>query len=89
MLRRDPGGVEYLCAARDSGTVGTNDGNLISRIDALGALGRGFGAFAPLAAFAGLREEGPDPGAVDEVAGSAKGESEEQVEEYTVCCVSW
>lgn len=79
------------CSARDGGAIGAQDGHLIARIDAF-APRRGFaGAGGVFPAGAGapfLREEGGDPGAVDEVTCAAEDGGEEEVEEEAVGGVS-
>jgi hypothetical protein len=82
----DPALIEStsLCAAGDSRAVSANDGNLVGGVDLL-ALARGTrGAFTTLAAATLLGEESGDPGVVDEVADTAEGGEEEEVEEDAV-----
>lgn len=81
MRRRDPALVVRLCARCDSRAISANDGDLVSGVDLLGALGRLLRALAALAAALLLGEEGGDPGVVDEVEGSAKDAEEHEVEE--------
>jgi hypothetical protein len=83
---RDPALVEStsLCAASDGRAVGTNDGNLVGRVDLLGLAGGALGALAALAAAALLGEESGNPGVVDEVDDTAEGGEEEEVEEDAV-----
>jgi hypothetical protein len=83
---RDPALVECtsLCAAGDSRAVSTDDGDLVGGVDLL-ALARGTrGALAALAAATLLGEESGDPGVVDEVADTAEGGEEEEVEEDAI-----
>jgi hypothetical protein len=82
----DPALVESasLCAAGDSRAIGADDRNLVSGVDLLALAGRARGALAALAAAALLGEEGGDPGVVDEVADTAEGGEEEEVEEDAV-----
>lgn len=70
-----------LRAAGDSRAVSTNDSDLLSRIDLLGALRRLLSALATLAATLLLGEEGADPGVVDEVDGSSESTEEDKVKE--------
>lgn len=92
----DPALVVRLGAARgnDGGrAVRARDADLLARVDFAVPLGGGAGAGGVFAsrgggggggggALFGLREEGGDPGAVDEVDGSREEGEEEEVEEY-------
>lgn len=80
MRGRDPALV-VLGAGSYSRTISTDNGNLLGGVDLLGALGRLLGALATLAAALLLREEGGNPGVVDEVDGSSEGAEEDKVEE--------
>jgi hypothetical protein len=79
--RGDPALVVGLCAGGDSGAVGTNNSNLIGRVDLLGAERRLLRALATLAAALLLGEEGGDPGVVDEVGDSAEDAENNEVQE--------
>jgi hypothetical protein len=79
--RRNPALVIGLCAGGDSGAVGTNNSNLIGRVDLLGAERRLLRALATLAAALLLGEEGGDPGVVDEVGNSAEDAQNNEVQE--------
>lgn len=89
MPRRDPTLIIRLRARRDRRPIGSNDRDLIAGIDLLGPGGGLFGAFGAFAAALFLREEGRDPGAVDEVAGAEEGGEEEEVEEYAKLGGGW
>jgi len=78
--RGDPARV-VLGAARDGGAISTDDGNLLGRVDLLGATGRLLRALTALAAATLLGEEGGDPGVVDEVDGATEGAQQDEVEE--------
>jgi hypothetical protein len=82
--RRDPALIVRLCAAGDSGAVSADNGNLIGRVDLLGAERRLLRALAALAATLLLGEEGGDPGVVDEVRDSAEDGENDEVQEDTV-----
>lgn len=77
----DPALIVGLGARRDSRTVSADNGNLVSRVDGLGALRRSLGALATLATALLLREQSRDPSVVDEVAGAGENGSENEVEE--------
>jgi len=80
---RDPALVVCLGARGDSRAVGTNDSNLVGRIDSLGSARRLLGTLTTLAAPLLLGEEGADPGVVDKVDSSAESAKDDKVEEYT------
>jgi hypothetical protein len=82
--RRDPALIVRLCAAGDSGAVSADNGNLVGRVDLLGAERRLLRALAALAATLLLGEEGGDPGVVDEVRDSAEDGENDEVQEDTV-----
>ena len=73
-----------LGTSGDSRAIGANNRDLVSRVDLLGSLRGSLSALAALAAPLLLREQSRDPGVVDEVAGSAEGGEEEEVEEDAV-----
>jgi hypothetical protein len=79
--RGDPALVVGLCAGRDSGAIGTDNSNLISGVDLLGAERRLLRALATLTAALLLGEEGGDPGVVDEVGDSAEDAENNEVQE--------
>ena len=81
VMRRDPTLIVGLRTRRNSRTIRSQDAHLVRRINLLGAAS---GALSTVAAFAStrfLREEGGDPGVVDEVACSGKDGQEEEVKE--------
>lgn len=78
---RDPALIVGLCAGSDSRTISTNDGNLIGGVDLLALARRRLSTLTTLAAALLLREEGGDPGVVDEVHGSTEGAKEDEVQE--------
>jgi hypothetical protein len=82
--RRDPALIVRLCAAGDSGAVSADNGNLVGRVDLLGAERRLLRALAALATTLLLGEEGGDPGVVDEVGDSAEDGENDEVQEDTV-----
>lgn len=82
MLGGNPAGVVALRRG-DSGAISTDNGDLLGGIDLLGAAGGALGALTALAAALLLREEGGDPGVVDEVDGAAEDAKENEVEEET------
>jgi hypothetical protein len=85
--RRDPALIVCLRARGDSGAVSTNNGDLVSGVNLLGALGRPLRALSTLAAALLLREEGGDPGVVDKVRDSTKdAENDEVQEDAGVAC---
>jgi hypothetical protein len=77
----DPALVVRLCPAGDGGSIGTHNGNLLSRVDLLGAARRLLRTLAALAAATLLGEKGGDPGVVDKVDGATKGSQEDDIEE--------
>jgi hypothetical protein len=77
----DPALVVCLCARSNSGTVSTNDGDLVSRVDLLGSQRRLLRALATLAATLLLGEESSDPGVVDEVGNAAEYAENDEVQE--------
>lgn len=77
----DPALIVGLSTRGDSGTVSTDNSNLVGGVDLLGASGGLLGALAALAAALLLGEEGRDPGVVDEVDGSGEGAQEDSVQE--------
>ena len=81
MVGRDPGLVVGGSTAGDSRTIGTDNADLLGRIDLLGTAGRALGALAALAATLLLGEEGGDPGVVNKVDGTSKDTAEDEVEE--------
>lgn len=83
MRGRNPALVVDL-GARDGGAISANNGNLLGRVDLLGATGGLLRALATLASATLLGEEGGDPGAVDEVDGSGEDSEENKVEEDAV-----
>lgn len=80
MRGRDPALV-VLGAGSDSRTISTNNSNLLSGVDLLGALGGLLSTLTTLATTLLLGEESSDPGVVDEVDGSSEGAEEDEVEE--------
>ncbi len=84
MSRGDPALIICLGPTRDSWAIRTDDTDLVSGINFLGATRRSLGALAAFAATALLGEESADPGAVDEVASTGEGGEEEKVEEDSV-----
>lgn len=84
MAGGDPGLVVCGGAGSDGWAIGADNGYLLSRSDLLDASGSTLGTLATETTALLLWEEGGDPGAVDEVAGTAKGSSEEEVEEDAI-----
>ena len=84
MSGRDPALIICLGAARHRRAIRTNNTDLVSGINLLGAAGGLLGALATFAAAALLGEEGGDPGAVDEVASAGESGEEEEIEEDSV-----
>jgi len=84
MLRGDPALVIGLSSGCDSRVVSTNNTSLVGWVDFLATAGRCFGALATFTTTALLREEGGDPGVVDEVDGSTEGCEKDGIEEDTV-----
>lgn len=82
-MSRDPAFVVCLRTTRDSRTIGPSNSYLVGGIHFLSSE-RLPGAFAALAAAGFLREEGGDPGFVDEVEGAEEDSEEEEVEENSV-----
>jgi hypothetical protein len=83
MRSGDPALIVSLGSRGNSRTISAQDGDLISGVDLLAATGRALGALAALAAALLLREEGSDPGVVDEVDGSGEDAGEDCVQEKT------
>jgi hypothetical protein len=81
--RRNPALIVRLCAGSDSGTISTNNGNLVGGVDLLGTKRRLLCALATLAAALLLGEEGGDPGVVDEVRDAAEDAKNDEVQEDT------
>lgn len=81
MVGGNPGLVVGLSTAGDSRTVGTNNADLVGRVDLLGATGGALGTLTTLSAALLLGEESGDPSVVDEVDGSSKDTGEDEVEE--------
>ena len=84
MSRWDPALIIRFGSARHRRAIRANNADLVSGVDFLRAAGGFLGALAAFAATAFLREEGGDPGAVDEIAGAGEGGKEEEVEEDAV-----
>ena len=84
MLRGDPALVIGLSSGCDSRVVSTNNTSLVGWVGFLATAGRYFGALATFTTTALLREEGGDPGVVDEVDGSTEGSEKDGIEEDTV-----
>jgi len=83
MLRGDPALVIGLSSGCDSRVISTNT-SLVGWVDFLATAGRCFGALATSTTTALLREEGGNPGVVDEVDGSTEGCEKDGIEEDTV-----
>ena len=81
MVGGNPGLVVGLSTAGDSRAVSTNDSNLVSGVDLLRATRGLLSALTALAASFLLGKEGGDPSVVDEVDGSSKDTSEDEIEE--------
>lgn len=82
MLGRDPARIiSFRTGSGDGGTVSADNGNLLGWVDLLGAAGRLLRTLTTLAAALLLREEGRDPGVVDEVDRAAEGAEENEVQE--------
>lgn len=81
MVGRDPRLIVGGGTAGDSRAVSTDNADLLSRVDLLGTARGALGALAALSATLLLREEGGDPGVVDEVDGTSKDTAEDEVEE--------
>lgn len=81
VVRRNPALVVGLRSGGDSRAISANNADLIGRVDLLGPSRRALGALTTLSATLLLREEGGDPGVVDEVAGSGEDAKEDEVEE--------
>lgn len=77
----NPALIIGLGARSDRGAIGTDDCNLVGRVDLLALARRHPGALTTLAVALLLREESADPGVVDEVDGSAKGTKDDKVKE--------
>ena len=84
MPSRDPALIVSFGARSDRRAIGTQDRDLITRIDLLAALSRALRTIAALSTTSLLRKQRRDPGVVDEVDGSAKEGEEEEVEEDAV-----
>ena len=84
MMLRDPRGIKCLCTARDGRSIRTHDSDLITWINPLAPARGRFCALASLPTTTPLREEGADPGLIDEITGAAETGKEYQVEEDTV-----
>lgn len=80
MVVRDPALV-VVFSINDSNGNGLGAGEGLNDVDSLLSLLSGAGAL-------GLREEGLDPGLVDEVEGTSESSGEEEVEEDAECIVS-
>jgi hypothetical protein len=78
---RDPTLIVRLCAGSDSGAIGTNNGDLVSGIDLLGAERRLLRALTTLATTLLLGEEGGDPGVVDKVGDATEDTEDNEVKE--------
>jgi hypothetical protein len=76
---RDPALIVRLCAGRDSWAISADNGNLVSGVDLLGALGRLLRALSALAATLLLGEEGGDPRVVDKVGDSTEDSEDDEV----------
>lgn len=82
MLGGDPARVVGLGAGSgNGGTVSANNGYLLGWVDLLGAAGRPLGALTTLAAALLLREEGGDPGVVNEEYSAAKNAEKNEIQE--------
>lgn len=88
MRCRDPTLIVGLCAGGNGRTIGTDDSNLVSRINLVGAGGRLLCALAAFATALCLGEKGGDPGIVDEVSSSSKHTKKNQVQEDATTDVS-
>lgn len=82
-MSRNPAFVVCLRTTSDSWTIGPRNSYLVGGIHFLSSE-RLSGAFAALAATGFLREEGGDPGVVDEVEGAEEDSEEEEIEENSV-----
>lgn len=76
----DPALIVCLRSRGDSRAISTDDGNLVSRVDLLGLTRGPLRTLTTFATAALLREEGGDPGVVDEVDGPAKSAEEDEVQ---------
>ncbi len=88
MMRRDPALVVCRCLRSHGWSVGSDNGDLISRINLLRLTGRFLGAFAAFASTALLGEEGTDPDAVNEIACASEDSGEEEVKEDAIVGIS-
>lgn len=77
----DPALIIRLRSRRDSRAIGTDNSDLVGRIDLLSALRGTLGALTPLAAALLLRKEVGDPSVVDKVDSSSKRAEKDKVEE--------
>jgi hypothetical protein len=77
----NPALIKSLGTARDSGSISSNNRNLLRRIDFLASLGRTLSTFPSLSATSLLWEKSRDPSAVDKVAGTGEESCEEEVKE--------
>jgi hypothetical protein len=84
MLRGDPALVIGLSSGCDSRVVSTNNTSLVGWVGFLATAGRCLSTLATFTTTALLREEGGDPGVVDEVDGSTEGSEKDGIEEDTV-----
>lgn len=80
-MGRDPGLVVGGGTAGDSWAISADNADLLGRVDLLGTARGALGTLAALAATLLLREEGGDPGVVDEVHGTSEDTAEDEVEE--------
>lgn len=79
---RDPALI-VLRAGGNSRAISANNSDLFGGVDLLGTLGGLLSTLTTLAAALLLREEGGDPGVVDEETGTSEGAEEDKVEEKT------
>jgi len=80
----DPRRIKGLRSRRHRWSISTNNGNLLCRINLLCALCRCLGPLSAFATALCLWEEGFDPSAVDEVAGSGEDGEQEDVKEDAI-----
>lgn len=86
----NPALVIGLGARSDRRAIGTDNCNLVGRVDLLALTRRHPGALTTLAVALLLREESADPSVVDEVDSSAKGTKDDKVKEKaTGASQSW
>ena len=82
MMCRDPALIIGFSPTRHCWAISSQDADLITRINFLGAAGRALGAVSAFATTCLLRKKCRDPGVVDEITCAAETSEEEEVKEY-------